>query len=89
MKKILGQISKEDLQEMVLLLCNYQTFKTLCLIYSSVDSSKMIAILEKAEKIKKRIDHFHLDMYDKYNIPVYVSNNMYIDTINGEIFVNI
>lgn len=89
MRKTLGKINKSDLQEIRELSCNYQTFKTLKLIYSAMNPSKVSDIQKKAEETKANIEQFQLNMYEKYGVPIYISNNMYIDTANGEIFIDV
>lgn len=89
MKKELCTLSKEDVQNFVLLMSNYYTFKTLQTIEEiKQDSQAHDDIQLKIIELEKNINDFKKKLLKKYDVPYYISTPMHIDVENGIIFVN-
>lgn len=87
MKKILAEIKKEDLLDLTALMSNYQTFITLKSINrdSIIDEEKL---LEKISQVQIEIEDCKDKLLEKYNVPYYISQKMYIDIHNKVVYID-
>lgn len=81
MKKIIGQIQKEDAEELISLNCNLQSLVTLIKIKDKPIPDNIIYenITIINEKIKLKWEF----IYNKYNIPFYIDRIINVDYENS------
>mgnify|MGYP003291625875 CR=1 FL=1 len=90
MKKVICDLSKDEVEKYTLLLSNYYTFTTL----KTLDQIKNSDVeIEKIEKIiielKDTIEDCKKQLLISHNVPYYVSTPMHISIEDCTIYINI
>lgn len=91
MKKILSNISTDDIDDYTLLLQNIDSYKTLLLIKrnnGSLSENVEKDILERKKECEKNLNTWWEKITLKYNIPFYLDKKMHIDAQRLQIYVN-